>query len=86
VPLLKSIQLSLPVAALIGRRTSAVPEISIDPLFTENCEKRGEGRGCEICVKQRLDGDDFGGRSCPDDGARVGVGEELFTTLIRTCM
>jgi len=65
-----------PAFAACRGRISMVPEILIDPLFAEHSKKRGEERGCETCIKQRLDGDDFGRKSGPGDGARVGAAKE----------
>ena len=53
-----------------------VPEVQVDPLLPEHRKKRGEQRGREASVEQRLDGDDLGRRAGPGDGAGVGVGEE----------
>ena len=74
--LLQSIQLSLPITASVGGRTSMVPEILIDPFFAEHSKKCGEERGCETWMRQGPDGGDFGRRSGPGDGARVGAVNE----------
>ena len=42
VPLFKPIQLALLVPTLVGSGTSAVPEITADPLPSEHREKRSE--------------------------------------------
>ena len=76
VPHLEPIQFLLSVPALVGRRTPAVPEISIDPLLPEHRDKRGEERGRKAGVEQRLDGNNSRRRARPGDGAGVCVGEE----------
>ena len=44
--------------------------------FAKHGKKRGEERGCEACIKQRLDGDNSGRRSGPGNRVGICVGEE----------
>ena len=76
VPLLESVQFSLPIPGLVGGGTSTISGVSVDPLLPEHREKHCRERGCQTRVKQTLDNDDLWRRTGPVDGAGVRVGEE----------
>jgi len=76
VPLLGSVLFLLPVPALVGSRTSAVPQVSIYPLLLKHCNKRGEERSRNAGKEQCLDSDNFWRGSGPGDEVGVRVGEE----------
>ena len=76
VQIFEPVQFPLSVPAHVDTRTTTVPDVSVDQLLPEHCEKRGKDRSRETRIQHRLNGDDFGGRSGPGDGAGVNTSEE----------
>ena len=74
--LFEPIQLALSIPTFVGSETSAVLEISVDPLFAEHCKKRYEGWSCEAGTKQGLYCDNTRRWTDSDYGIWICVGEE----------
>ena len=76
VPIFELVQFALSVPAHADTRTTTVPDVSVDQLLPEHCEKHGEDRSRETRIQNRLNGEDFGVRSGPGDGAGLNTSEE----------
>jgi len=61
-PLLESIALALTVSATLDHRPSRVPQVPVEPLFTQHRDECGEQGNQKTRVHESSDGDDLAGR------------------------
>ena len=58
-PLLEPITFALPISTSLNRRPACMPQVSVEPLFTQHCDECGKQGDRQARVHEPGDGDDF---------------------------
>ena len=64
-PSLEAVKFALAVTTTLNSRSTGVPEVSIQPLFAQHCDKCSQQRHQQACIQEAGGCDDPLGRSTP---------------------